>query len=504
MRPGREWEDLCRQVTRRELFRTSGLSLGAMALACLLQEDAAGSVGSQQAVVGSRHAQRAPAVGSGAGSPNPQSAIRNPQSKAPHFAPRARRVIYLHMIGAPSQLDLFDYKPALVKHDGQACPEELTRGRRFAFIGGEMTLAGTRFGFGRHGQSGQEFSELLPHLAGVADELCVVRSLQTEEINHAPAQMFLHSGFGRGGRPGLGSWVVYGLGSETQDLPAYVVLLSGPAGGAGASLWSSGFLPSVYQGTLFRSSGDPVLFLSSPRGHRAGSRRRLLDAVQELNRVQLAGAADPEIATRIRQYELAFRMQASVPELMDLSKEDAKTLALYGAEPGKASFANNCLLARRLVERGVRMVQLYDADWDHHNSLDRSLPAKCRQVDRPMAALITDLKQRGLLDDTLVVWGSEFGRTPLRQGNLNGGGRDHHKDAYTCWLAGGGVRPGLAYGKTDELGFNAAENPVHVHDLNATILHLLGINHERLTYRYQGRDFRLTDVHGRVVREILL
>lgn len=426
----------------------------------------------------------------------------------PHFAPRAKRIIYLHMIGAPSHLDLFDHKPELVKRDGQECPEELTKGKRFAFIGGKLTLAGTPFKFNRHGQSGQELSELLPHLGGMADEIAVVRSLHSDEINHAPAQMFLHSGFGRGGRPSFGSWVVYGLGTVNRDLPAYVVLLSGPTGGAGQSLWSSGFLPSVYQGIQFRSSGDPVLFLSDPKGYRSADRRRVLDALRELNEARLNEVGDPEIATRISQYELSFRMQASVPELMDLSKEDAKTLALYGAVPGKPSFANNCLLARKLVEKGVRLVQLFDADWDHHGGLERSLAVKCKQVDQPIAALIQDLKQRGMLEDTLVVWGSEFGRTPLRQGmNGNGqtisGGRDHHKDAYTVWLAGGGIRGGISYGKTDDFGFNVVENPVHTHDLNATILHLLGLNHERLTYRYQGRDFRLTDVHGTVVRDLL-
>jgi hypothetical protein len=427
---------------------------------------------------------------------------RAPQK--PHFTPRAKHVIYLHMIGAPSQVDLFEHKPALLRHDGQPCPKELTEGKRFAFLGKELTLAGSRFQFARHGQSGQEISELLPHLATAADKLTFVKTLCTDEINHGPAQMFLHTGFGRGGRPSFGSWVTYGLGSENRDLPAYVVLLSGPTAGAGTSLWSAGFLPSVYQGVQFRSSGDPVLFLSNPQGQSSADRRRLLDTVQALNQVQLADVGDPEIATRMAQYELAFRMQASVPELMDISREAPPTLALYGAQPSKPSFANNCLLARRLVERGVRLVELYDADWDHHNNLTTRLPAKCREVDQPMAALIRDLQQRGLLDETLIVWGSEFGRTPLRQGGSKEAGRDHHKDAYTVWLAGGGIRPGQAYGKTDDFGFNAVENPVHVHDLNATVLHLLGLDHERLTFKYQGREFRLTDVHGRVVRELLL
>jgi uncharacterized protein (DUF1501 family) len=351
-------------------------------------------------------------------------------------------------------------------------------------------------------------SELLPHLACVADEIAVVRSMHTEEINHAPAQMFLHTGFGRGNRPGVGSWVTYGLGSDNANMPAYVVLLSGPSGGAGTSLWSSGFLPSVYQGVQFRSEGDAVLYLSNPPGHSAQSRRRVLDAVDGLNEIRLADVHDPEIATRISQYEMAYRMQTSVPELMDIGKESAATLKLYGAKPGKASFANNCLLARRLIERDVRVVELYDSDWDHHGNLAASLPKKCRDVDQGMAALITDLKQRGLLDETLVVWASEFGRTPLAQGISGEGtatkpGRDHHKDAYTVWMAGGGVKGGMSYGQTDEFGFNVASEGVHVHDLNATVLHLLGLNHEKLTFKYQGREFRLTDVHGNVVKELL-
>jgi hypothetical protein len=462
---------------RRAFFQQASLGLGAVALGSLLRNSLSGAEA-------------------------PLSVHQ------PHFAPRAKRVIYLHMIGAPSQLDLFDPKTELVKRDGEKCPESLLAGRRFAFIGGEMRLAGSRFGFAPHGQSGQVMSELLPHLAGVADEISVVRSLHTEEINHAPAQMFLHTGFGRGGRPSFGSWATYGLGSENADLPAYVVFLSGPAGGAGTSLWSSGFLPSVYQGIQFRSQGDAVLFLSNPEGESAQSRRRVLDAVGALDRTHLADVGDPEIATRVSQYELAYRMQSSVPELMDLSRESAATLSLYGAKPGQASFANNCLLARRLIERGVRVVELYDSDWDHHASLATALPRKCRDVDQPMAALITDLKQRGLLDDTLVIWASEFGRTPLAQGIGGEGektkpGRDHHKDAYTVWLAGGGVKPGLSYGRTDEFGFNVAENPVHVHDLNATVLRLLGLDHERLTFKYQGREFRLTDVHGKVVSDLL-
>jgi len=473
--PNDPWFTLC----RRDFLRRSGFGLGAIALSQLLGEGASA-----------------------------QEADHPLAPRRPHFPARAKHVIYLHMIGAPSHLDLFDYKPALVRFDGQTCPEEILRGRRFAFIGGQMTLAGTRFRFRRHGQSGQQISELLPNLGRVADDIAVIRTLHTEEINHAPAQMFLHTGFGRGGRPSFGSWLAYGLGSENQDLPAYVVFVSGPTGGAGTSLWSAGFLPSVYQGIQFRTTGDPVLFLSNPPGQTSNDRRRILDAVGELNRRNLAEMGDPEIATRISQYEMAFRMQTSVPELMDIARETPATLALYGAQPGRPSFANNCLLARRLVERGVRLVELYDSDWDHHADIATRLPSKCRDVDQPMAALVQDLKQRGLLDETLVIWGSEFGRTPLRQGISGEGastrpGRDHHKDAYTMWLAGGGIKPGISYGKTDDLGFSPVENPVHVHDLNATVLHLLGLDHERLTYRYQGRDFRLTDVHGHVLQGLM-
>ena len=458
-------------VSRRDFFRKSGLTLGTAALGSLLERESFGAM-------------------------------------RPHFAPKAKHVIYLHMIGAASQLDLFDYKPVLQQHDGQKCPDELLKGKRFAFIGGEMTLAGTEFKFQKHGQSGAELSELLPHLGTVADDICIVKSLHTNEINHAPAQMFLHTGFGRGGRPSMGAWLTYGLGSDNADLPAYVVLLSGPPGGAGSTLWSTGFLPSVYQGIQFRSSGEPVLFLNNPKEQSAKDRRRVLDAVRELNQAQFNTVGDPEITTRISQYEMAYRMQTSVPGLMDIMQESKATLDMYGAEPGKASFANNCLLARRLVERGVRFVQLFDSDWDQHGGLKQRLTAKAKDVDQAMAALVRDLKQRGLLDETLIIWGSEFGRTPLRQGIDGNGtktspGRDHHKDAYTMWLAGGGIKPGITYGKTDELGFNIAENQVHTHDLNATVLHLLGIDHERLTYRYQGRDYRLTDIHGELVPGIM-
>ena len=468
-----------RAVTRRTFLQRSSVGLGAVALSSLLNERLFA-----------------------AGPANPLA------PRATHFPARAKRVIYLHMVGAPSQLDLFDLKPALRPLDGKPCPDELIKGKRFAFLRGHPTIAASRFAFARHGRSGAEISELLPHLATVADELAFVKSVHTDEFNHAPAQLFLHTGFGRLGRPSTGAWVTYGLGSENSDLPAYVVLQSGPLAGAGTSLWSSGFLPSVHQGVQFRGGGEPVLFLDNPKGHSATDRRHVLDTVRTLNEAQLADTGDPEIATRIEQYELAYRMQTSVPGLMDISQESPATLELYGAEPGKASFANNCLLARRLVERGVRMVQLYDADWDHHGDLSTRLPRKCQDVDRGMAALVKDLKQRGLLEDTLVIWGGEFGRTPMAQTDSGTGattklGRDHHKDAFTIWMAGGGVKPGITYGATDDLGYKIAENPVHVHDLNATLLHLLGLDHERLTYRYQGRDFRLTDVHGTLVKGLL-
>ncbi len=469
-------------VTRRAFLKNSGLGFGAMALGSMLTESLFGA---------------------------PPGAAGDPlAARAPHFAPRAKRVIYLHMVGAPSQLDLFDHKPALRDYDGKPAPDDFIKGKRFAFLRGHPKIAASNYTFTRHGQSGAEISELLPNLATVADEIAIVKSLHTDEFNHAPAQLFLHTGFGRLGRPSFGSWVTYGLGSENSDLPAYVVLLSGPLAGAGTSLWSTGFLPSVHQGVQFRSNGEPVLFLNNPEGHTAADRRQVLDTVRSLNQTQLADVGDPEIATRISQYEMAFRMQTSVPELMDISKESKSTLELYGAEPGKASFGNNCLLARRLIERGVRMVQLYDADWDHHADLAARLPRKCKDVDKGMAALVRDLKQRGLLDDTLVIWGGEFGRTPMAQTDSGSGtpvkqGRDHHKDAFTMWLAGGGVKRGITFGKTDDLGYNVVENPVHVHDLNATVLHLLGLDHERLTYRYQGREFRLTDVHGKLVKGLL-
>ncbi len=388
-------------------------------------------------------------------------------------------------------------------------PDELWQGLRLAFIREQPGLLGTRYKFSRHGDGGIELSELLPHLAGVADELCMIKGLHTEHFNHGPAQLFFQTGFGRFGRPSVGSWVTYGLGSENRNLPAFVVLITGSVAGAGNSLWGSGFLPSVYQGIEFRSEGDPVLFLSNPQGIADTDRRRIIDSINGLNRSRLTDVGDPEIATRINQYEMAFRMQMAVPELMDIQSEPQQIHDMYGTAPGQPSFANNCLLARRLVERGVRFVQLYDQGWDHHSGVFTSLPKKCREVDRPLAALITDLRQRGLLDETLVVWGAEFGRTPMVQGTASSGrasdkvGRDHHKDAFSVWMAGGGVKGGFTYGQTDDIGFHIVEDPMHVNDLHATLLHLLGLNHEQLTFRFQGRDFRLTDVAGVVAHKIL-
>lgn len=490
------WDaSLALNLTRRALLTRSGLGLGWLALRALLSAEARGEP-----------RQPAPTALPPEDRPAP---IRSQAARPLHFTPRARSVIFLHMVGAPSQLELFDYKPLLEKHDGQPCPKEFIEGKRFAFLRGHPALLGPRFRFQRHGQCGLELSELLPHLGTVADDIAVVKSLHTEQINHGPAQLMFHTGFGRFGRPSLGAWVVYGLGSFQEDLPAYVVLITGKVAGAGSALWGSGFLPKVYQGVEFRSQGDPVLFLSNPPGIGPADRRRMLDSLRALNEQAWEEVGDPEIQTRIAQYELALRMQLSVPGLMDLAREPAHVLEEYGAQPGQASFANNCLLARRLVEQGVRFVQLFHADWDHHSNLDAALPARCREVDQPMAALVRDLKRRGLLDQTLVVWGGEFGRTPMLQGSNAEGepasrpGRDHHKDAFCLWLAGAGIKPGITVGRTDDLGYSIVEDPVHVNDFHATLLYLLGLDHERLTYKYQGRQFRLTDVGGHVVQKLL-
>jgi len=479
--------DSLREITRRHFFKQSGFGIGALALSALLDEQLFASSALSD------------------GGPAPQG---------PHFAPKAKSIIYLFMAGAPSQLDLFDHKPKLKQYDGKDIPEEFIKGERFAFIKGTPKLLGSPFDFKRCGQSGAEISDLLPHLAKHADELALIRSMKTTQFNHAPAQIFMNTGHQIIGRPSLGSWLTYGLGSRSQDLPGFVVLLSGennPDGGK--SCWGSGFLPTVHQGVEFRSKGDPVLFVSNPDGVSGEVRRSSLDALRDLNQMHDHDAGDPEIATRIAAYEMAYRMQSSVPELTDISREPEPVHELYGTQlhqGGQASFANNCLLARRLVERGVRFVQLYHWGWDTHgNSVGTDIVAKlpriCRETDRPIGALLTDLKQRGLLDSTLVVWGGEFGRTPVNEARDGSKllGRDHHPRAFTMWLAGGGIKPGVTIGRTDELGYNIAEDPVDVHDLHATILHLMGLDHTKLTYKFQGREFRLTDVQGNVVRKLL-
>ena len=495
-----------RAMTRRHFFRTGGLGLGAIALQSLLSRD-------------SVSAQRVSPL-----APRP-----------PMFAPKAKRVIYLHMAGSPSQFELFEHKPELDKLHLQDCPPSFLEGKRFAFIKGVPKILAGQFRFERRGESGQWISELLPHFAGIVDKTCVIRTVQTDQFNHAPAQLFVHTGSPRLGGSSFGSWVIYGLGSVNENLPGFVVLLSGgKTPDAGKSLWGSGFLPGVYQGVQCRTAGDPVLYLGNPAGLDRNLRRRTLDVLAEMNNAEYARSGDGETLTRIEQYELAFRMQMSVPEVMDISKEPQHILDLYGAKPGFVSpaetaddprklykgddptFANNCLLARRLVENGVRFVQLYDWGWDHHGtalgeSIDETLPIKCQQIDRAIAGLLKDLAQRGLLDETLVVWGGEFGRTPMMQNNvrteLKKGfiGRDHHTFAYTMWFAGGGVKGGLAFGATDEFGYYPVENPVSVRDLQATMLHILGLDPYRFSFAYQGLNNRLIGPsdEGRVLKEIL-
>jgi hypothetical protein len=475
--------------TRRHFLRQSTMGLGAMALGSLL--------GCER---GERREER--------GETDP-IAVR-----LSHFAPKAKRVIFLHMAGAPSQLELFDYKPDLDKLHGLDCPPSLLEGKRFAFIQGVPTMLGHQAQFAQYGESRSWVSNLLPNFTRAVDDVAFLKAVHTDEFNHAPAQFFVHTGSPRQGRPSMGSWVTYGLGSENANLPGFVVLISGQsAPSAGKSVWSSGFLPSVYQGVQLRSQGDPVQSIQNPDGIPREIRKAAIETISAINQAQHAEVGDPETLSRISQYELAFRMQMTVPEAMDISQEPDYIHELYGTQPGQTAFSNNCLLARRLAERGVRFIQLFHRGWDSHGSnqfesLHHGFLERCQEVDQAMTALVLDLKQRGLLDETLVVWGGEFGRTPMRE-NRGGkfapfDGRDHHKEAFTMWMAGGGVKPGITYGQTDEIGYSGIEGRIHVHDLQATILHLLGMDHEKLTYRFQGRDFRLTDLFGKVVKEILV
>jgi hypothetical protein len=490
-----------RDRTRRHFFSDCGLGLGAMALGSLLAADRPAPA----AEGGDRD--RSPAR-----PPSPRRATRDPlAAHAGHFPARAKNVIYLFMAGGPSQLEMFDYKPRLQEYSGRPIPDSFLKGRRFAFMDTftreHPRLMGTTRRFARHGGSGAWVSHLLPHLAEVVDNLTFVKSAATDVFNHAPAKLFMNTGTVQFGRPSMGSWVTYGIGSESSSLPGFVVLQSGPRGPRGGAVnWSSGFLPSAYQGVPLRAGAEPILNLSTPTGISPDRQRRTIETIAALNQAHLESTADPEIATRINAYEVAFRMQTSAPELIDLASESPATLRLYGVEPGKPGFATNCLLARRLVERGVRFVQLYHTEWDHHGgpgqTLSSDLDQVCREIDQPCAALVKDLKARGLLEDTLVVWGGEFGRTPM--GEIRESvGRNHHIDAMTVWMAGGGTRPGITLGETDEFGFAPISDRVHVHDIQATILHLLGLDHTRLTYRFQGRDFRLTDVAGQVVKQLL-
>ena len=465
------------QVSRRWFIEQCGVGLGAIALGHLL--------------------------GGAAVAADEAATQANPLApRKPPLAAKAKNVIFLFMAGAPSHLDLFDYKPQLAKFNGTLPPPELLKDYRAAFINPNSKLLGPKFKFARHGQSGAELSELLPRLAEIVDDVAIVKSMVTDAFNHAPGQLLMNTGSMIFGRPSMGAWVLYGLGSEGRDLPAFVVFSSGSKGPSGGnSCWGSGFLPTVYQGVPFRSGGDPVLYLSNPRGVDESLQRATLDSIHRLNQMRLDAVGDPEISTRINSFEMAFRMQHAAPDLMDIAKEPQPILDMYGAEPGKSSFANNCLLARRLVERGVRFVQLYHEAWDQHGALVKDLKKNCQDTDQACAALIKDLKQRGMLDDTLVIWGGEFGRTPMMQAGDDG--RDHHPNAFTMWLAGGGVKPGITIGETDDLGFNVVKDKVHVHDLHATVLRLLGFDHTKLTYRFQGRDFRLTDVHGNVVDSLI-
>jgi len=471
-----------RHLTRRHFFHDCGLGLGRLGLASAM----AGGFGNLARAAGT----------------NPLSA------RDTHFRPKAKRVIFMFMAGAPSQLELFENKPKLRELDGKPIPPSVIAGQRYAFIQPDAAVLAPRFPFARHGQSGAELSDRLPHLATIVDEIAIVKSMKTDQFNHAPAQLFLNTGHGLPGRPAMGSWLSYGIGSEADDLPSFVVLKSGGVLSGGAAMWSAGFLPGSHAGVPFREGGDPILHVSSPAGFDRRAQRDSLDLIRKMNERQLATVGDPEIQTRIDAYEMAWRMQSAAPELMDFASESQATLDLYGAKPGdpKAAYANNCLLARRLIEKGSRFVQVYHSGWDHHSQVEAGVTAQAKLVDQASVALVKDLKARGLLEDTLVIWGGEFGRTPMVEASAALGrsmGRDHHPQAFTMWMAGGGIKPGITVGATDELGFNVVEDPVHIHDLHATMLHLLGLDHTKLTFRYQGRDFRLTDVHGHVVEKIL-
>ncbi len=463
---------------RREFLNAAGVGVGTMALASLLERDAAAAPPRKDPLA----------------------------PKPPHFPAKAKAVIFLFMAGGPSNLELFDPKPELTKRSGQKVPESFTKGKRFAFIKGDAKLLGTIRKFGKHGQCGMDLSELLPYHRDIVDDVCWLRGMKTDVFNHGPAKVFLSTGSPQFGRPGMGAWVNYGLGSVADNLPGYVVLQSGPRGPrGGAAIWSNGFLPSTYQGVPFLKGENPILDLASPPGVDRKQQGEFVDAVGDLNKLRNAAVRDPEIETRIAAYEMAFRMQTAAPELMNLKSETKETLALYGADPAKSSFANNCLLARRLVERGTRFVHLIHTDWDHHGGvidLGKTLDTICKEVDQPCAALVKDLKRSGLLDSTLVIWGGEFGRTPMGE-TRETIGRDHHIDNYTMWMAGGGMKKGHLHGKSDEIGYNVVEDQVHIHDLQATILNQLGLDHTKLTFRFQGRDYRLTDVHGNVVKDIL-
>jgi len=470
------------EETRRHFFRDCGIGVGKIALAGLLSS----------------------AWRNADANEHPPSDSLGP--KPPHHPAKARAVIQLFMAGAPSQLELFDSKPKLAELEGKPIPPEVIGGQRYAFIRPDAAVLGPRYAFARHGQCGAELSEMLPKLAEVVDEIAIIKSCRTDQFNHAPAQLFMNTGFAQPGRPSLGSWLTYGLGAETDDLPAFVVMSTGNGISGGSANWSSGFLPSVYTGTRFRNTGDPILNVGSPSGVDDQLASDTLKMVSQLNQRRLQADGDPEIATRIANYEMAHRLQTSAPELMDLAQESAETLSLYGCKPEEASFARACLIARRLVERGVRCVTIYHEGWDAHSDVAGNVKNNCLKTDQASAGLIRDLKDRGMLDNTLVVWGGEFGRTPMVEASAVLGrsmGRDHHPNAYSMWLAGGGIKGGVTWGATDELGFHVVENEVHVHDLQATILHLLGLDHERLTFRLAGRDFRLTDVHGKIVQGIL-